>query len=501
MKILRQKIYDELSKRGIKCSPQAINALVYSASLSSPEIVGCSDSLLMGLLRCGSYTIEALISSGVDENYIKEAALNSVKYSGEGNSDPIEMLFAPHGIFGAYLNNLETKSKTIETSDLLEIAITPESLDGEFADWFPKHLAKSSNASSNFEKHLENQVCQVIDICADIISKNVNVERTICYRSKALTSIEKKNIKEELYDLYPEAVNWAIELTNSWFTEKKINLNNPEMTINIIDNVFQNIRYGTSLFLESGGDFRLLNSSLLVAKKLAPERDQPTLALVEREGKIYVKQFSYNSTIFVDDEKSNIVSVGTELPLPLTTISVLSQFEDLINSSRVDENSIQKFLECYPEILESLGYVTCHPHVILKQPGENDLIPDFILQRPGNNGFDILDLKLPSAKITVSKPYLRISHEIIKALAQLRAYRNYFKSVTNRGEFYKMHGLEPLSPELIVVIGRKSQNLNFAERIEINKQVNGLKLLTYDELIEYGKSRAINYKKLADQTF
>lgn len=501
MRNLRQIICSELKKRGVLCSPQTINALVHSASLSSPEIVGCSDSLLMGLLRCGSYTIEALISSGVNENCIKEAARNSVIYSSEDNSDPIDMLFASQGVFGAYINSLDAKSKIIETSDLLELAITPESLDGAFADWFPKHLSSSARVNSEFEKHLECQVCHVIDTCAEIISKKV--EKTIYYRCRALTTIEKEKIIDELswYLLVPEDANWAIELTNSWFTERVINLKNPETTLRIIDNVFQNIRYGTSIFIENGGDFKLLNASLSVAKKLAPERDQPMLGLVERDGRIFIKQFSYTSTICVDSEKSNILSVGTELPLPLTTFSAISQFEDLINTKGVNENSIQKFLERYPEILESLGYVTCHPHIILKQHGENDLIPDFILQRPGNNGFDILDFKLPSAKIAVTKPYLRISSEIAKALAQLRAYRNYFKSANNRDNFHKTHGLEPLSPELIVVIGRKFENPNFADRIEINKQVNGLKILTYDELLEYGKSKAINYKNLANKLF
>ena len=76
--------------------------------------------------------------------------------------------------------------------------------------------------------------------------------------------------------------------------------------------------------------------------------------------------------------------------LPLATLSIISEFEELINSENVNEEKIQKYLENYPEILESLGYATCKPHVVLKEPGQRNLIPDFILQRPGNNGFDIL---------------------------------------------------------------------------------------------------------------
>ena len=233
------------------------------------------------------------------------------------------------------------------------------------------------------------------------------------------------------------------------------------------------------------------------AKRYAPERDQPLLGLIEREGRIYVKPFSYRHSAILDqDENDNILSIGAEVPLPLTSVSNLLEFEELINSPKVNEDKIQKFLEAYPEILASLGYSTCKPHVILRQPGYKDLIPDFILQRPGNNGFDILDLKLPSGRIMVENPFLRMSHEITKALAQLRAYKNYFKSPVNSSQFHSVYGLRPLDPELIVVIGRSSEALCFENRLEISKQADGLRIITYDELIDYGKSRTIQIPKI-----
>ena len=245
--------------------------------------------------------------------------------------------------------------------------------------------------------------------------------------------------------------------------------------------------------MESGGDFSQLNIALKIAKRYAPEREDPILCLAERDGRIYVKPFSYrNTTRLSGDKPSEILSIGAEIILPLSTANSINEFEDIINKNNVKENEIQKFLECHPEILSSLGnYASCKPHVILREKGKTDLIPDFILQRPGNNGFDILDLKLPNVKVSVQKPYMRVSYEISKAVAQLRAYKNYFKNPSNMSTFHKKYGIEALSPELIVVIGRSSEFNNIYERKELNKLSSGIKIISYDELIDYGKARSL----------
>lgn len=492
---LRKRIIKELANRGLQCSSQSLTALCNATANSSPETVGCSDSLLLGLLQSGSYTIDALIDSGVNTSYLQDIATHSVMDLLLSDCDPIEMLFSAGGVFGDFLENFQSESNVIETANLLEIAVSPESLEGSFAGWFPREQCSTPKPSTKLLQELENQVCYVITSCLDIISKNSDY--TLRRRQKPITITEKTKIYNELIEyIDSSAVEWAIYLTNEWLAKRILCLNNSEVTMSIIDRIYDDLRLGSSLFLESGGNFTSLSTSLQVAKRYAPERDQPILGLIEREGRIYLKHYSYRSSIQLnEDSRDNILSIGSEIILPLTTVSLLSEFEEIINSSFVKEEKIQKFLESHPEIIESLGYTSCKPHVILREPNQRDLIPDFILQRPGNNGFDILDLKLPTAKITVSNPYLRVSHEIIKALAQLRAYRNYFNSSQNISNFYHTHGLEPFYPELIVVIGRCSEFISFQDKIEINKQANGLRIITYDELIDYGKSRALQLPK------
>ena len=119
------------------------------------------------------------------------------------------------------------------------------------------------------------------------------------------------------------------------------------------------------------------------------------------------------------------------------------------------------------------------------------MIPDYLLELPLNGSFDILDLKLPNARLSAGRRYTRISHELQKAVAQLRAYQNFFHNVENRRWFKKEYGLEPFRPEIVVVMGRSSEFRSREERHEIEEQLSPTRLLTYDDLIAYAKSRVI----------
>jgi hypothetical protein len=493
MSQIRYRIEQLLSSFGIKYSTQVVNALKYASIHSSPEIVGCSDSLLLGLLGSGSYTIDALIDSGVHIKELKRLVDLSVKYFNWNDCDPVSMLFSTSGVFGGYLDQIIGKQKYLETADLLEMAISPESYGFSSDRWFPKELRVTPPPKNNISKSLEEQICYIIDGCIEIISKRPYV--TLTKRKRSLNDNEVKKIEKEFgkYLSNPE-IKLAISLTNEWLTNKRLVIEDYKSILGICDRLYEGTLIGSSLFLESGGNFNTLSTALQIAKRYAPERDQPILALVERSGRIYIKPYSYrNSSTLEFDQDQSVLSIGSEIPLPVTTLEILAEFEEILNVQNVKEETIQKFLESYPEILRSLGYASCLPHVILREHGKKDLIPDFILQRPGNNGFDILDLKLPTAKVAISNPYLRISHEITKALAQLRAYRNYFNNRNNVSKFYRTYHLEPLSPELVVVIGRRLENLSYLERSEINEQSKGIRIISYDELLDYGKSRLINF--------
>ena len=234
------------------------------------------------------------------------------------------------------------------------------------------------------------------------------------------------------------------------------------------------------------------------------------MALFSRDNRIYIKQFSYHGTFVTDSSPlanypMQAVNMQSIMPLPIIARGVIRELEDILSDPHLKEKNIQLFLNNYPEFLMALGYCQAKPHLCLR-PDEllsvsekKIFTPDYILELPGNRGIDILDLKLPSANLLVRDPYLRISHEITKAVAQLKTYEKYFEDKNNRKQFHDRYNLQAFKPELIVVIGRSSQFKNIEERKIIESNMGGIKLFTYDDLISYGISRSVDLSEYNQQ--
>lgn len=484
------RIKRDLHNRNIKCTPQVINVLTELVdNYISPELIGDSDTLLYGLLLTGSYTIDALVDSGVDVDYLERLASNSTYSYRYSDGYPIKELFEGSNTFASLLNRFMNSNEVMESADILEAAINPSPTELPTFQFltFPKQ--HTCHTDSRILKSVEIQVSCIIEYCLDILTNYCNFD--VRSKKSPLTKKETQILFDELsIELSDTETNWAITLTNQWLVSQTYNSDNTSLSISIANKCLENVSFGSSFFVESGGSFSKLALSLQIAKRYAPEREQPLLGLIEKEGRIYIKEFSYRSSVHLaESNDKDILSIKAPIPTPLISKNVLLEFEELINKNNLKEQSIQTFLTSHPEIIESLGYVTCQPQIILREKSSK-LIPDFILHKPGNNGFDILDLKLPSAKISAQNPYLRISHEITKAFAQLRMYKNYFNNPVNTSKFYKTFGLDVFNPELIVIIGRRTELLP-AKRLEIQQQAPDIRILSYDELIDYAKIRLI----------
>lgn len=492
---LRKLIKDELLRRNRSATPQAINALACSIEHSSPELVGDSDSLLVGLFMCSSHTIDLLRDAGgnIDE-LLYMAAGTATDYTSpieEDQINPIKSLFSSAGNFGELIGREEFNNRSIEAADLLQEAISTK------RGWRGRREPDSgfkSSAANGAKLRVTEEIRAAVDetiynFCAQIWEKPIHTLQT---RFENLTKGEISKLRK-VGDVDSGDLSHLVRGINHVISRKELPTNDPEfVSFAIYASRIGTI--GSDQFINSGGNYRHLEMSLAMSQRYAPERDEPILGLLEQDGKILVQHYSYRGTNSLDSgATANTLSVSSPIILPLVPASVLAEFEYLINNCSISEHSIQKFLECHPEILRSLGYTECRPQVVLSEPGKKDLKPDFILQRPGNNGFDILDLKLPSANIACSTPYTRISHEITKAVAQLRAYGNYFKSEANKDNFIKTHGIEYFEPKLIVAIGRQSQYSTNEIRSEIEQQASGIQLLTYDQMLDYAKARSFAY--------
>lgn len=488
----RVAIQGELHRRNLSVTPQALNALVSTVTKASPEIAGDSDSLLLGLLTSGSYTVDLLQDSGANIAQVLASADSSAgQYESpiqRDNFDPVAALFGPQANIAALFDRAEFEARPIEASDILQHAVTPVAEYFTDSEWIDEQEAIRCEDPSRLRIYtdIELLVKETFERLLDAIWENPEralKNRTQPLRNNEILSLLKNRRVNEPF------LSCVLNALNQFIRHKKIPFDDPQFIAYAAQTSYKTL--GAEQFLSSGGDYNALATTLRLAARFAPERDQPILALAEQDGKILVRTFTYRGTASVAAGLSNpLLSVSSQ-SLPLIQHYILAEFESLINRPKIREQEIQNFLELYPEILQSLGYSRCVPHVMLSESGKREMIPDFILHRPGGNGFDILDLKLPTARIAVSKPYYRISHEISKAVGQLKAYSDYFKNSVNRERFIRAHQIEYFEPKLIVAIGRQSQYLSNEMRSGIEDQVPGMRILTYDELVSYARTRTI----------
>lgn len=490
---IRDMIQQRLTSKGLSATPQALNALVAAVTHSSIEVAGDSDSLLLGLLSCGSYTLDLLRDSGADvEQLLDEAADTAAGYPAafaSDNGDAMRSLFAEAGNFGRLIERPELKHRPIEAADLLQEAVSPLQDDR----WSRKQTVTSIRQPSNQDTlRVDNELRLVVDEALFEVSRYIwqNPQATLLERRIPLTAEELTRLSGALGG-DPRTASTAATALNRYIASRTLPTDDSEF-ISLAVRLTELPSIGSSHFVFGGGRYHDLSLSLRTSRRFAPERDEPSLTMLEEDGKIVIEHFSYRGTAAISGSKEReILSVNSRLALPLVHAQILREFEALLNASSTNELHIQRFLERYPEVLKSLGYVDCKPQIILREAGKRDLKPDFLLFKPGNNGFDILDLKLPSASIVRTEPYPRISHEITKAIAQLRAYRNYFSNAANRDRFVHSHGIEFFEPSLIVTIGRQHQYPSAAIRNELQQQSRDVRLMTYDELVAYAKVRTL----------
>lgn len=501
---LRDYIYEKISSAGKSATEQLVSSLLESLCRSSPEIVGDTDTLLVGLLNSGSYTIDMLETAAVDPRFLLDLSIDSAGYWDNRDSadiDGVKSLFSSPTV-ASLLNG---DKKLIETSDLLKAAVSPyDRLDpsgfepfdlGAFPHEEERDKTRAVEPLSTAMREMLTYLISTMHIGVGARE----IRRTLTQRRTPVTRQEDIALDRRLGYDYPtmtvEMLDFAISALNRWFDSRTI-LTEPATHCLGLVSTCASVLYGPKHFADAGGDLKVLNSCLALAKKFNPERDLNHLCIFDNGDGIHVGQYTYRNTIattFRDSPDSAPIGLSVEAIRPVSFLAceTVREFESLLSDRSVSENSIQVFLESHPAFFQAMGYVRAIPHVLLREDGRDDMIPDFILQLPGNRGFDILDLKLPNARLWVANPYPRVSSEISKAIAQLKAYKDFFDKPENRRRFQKSYGLEAFRPEVCVVVGRQTAFQDMADRKTLEELMGLTKLYTYDDVIDYGRSRAL----------
>jgi hypothetical protein len=180
-------------------------------------------------------------------------------------------------------------------------------------------------------------------------------------------------------------------------------------------------------------------------------------------------------------------------PLKRFSQESLAYLESLINMG-AKENEFQRFFEKFPEYLLVLGgYARLHPQIILREDDGKKLISDFFLEKINSDFCDICDLKRPTEELVrYQNNRNRFRDVVMEAVAQLNYYRDWFEDKRHRNEFYTKYGLKAFRPNVVIIIGRRTNYYEDIERIRLESNLpHWIQLNTYDDVVD----RARQWKK------
>ena len=503
IQLWRAEFHRELTTQGLTATPQAVAAVMEMLKRTPVELSGDSDALLVGLLYAGSYPVDVLESAGVSARRLRALARGTA-VGADTVVPPFEGFFRPQNASGLAVSLARDAKAPLETAHLLQAALSPvvEDTLSDPETPFPMELREHRAIQSTLQNELEAAVSDLVAFAVAYIAWP-DQDMMLRRRTTAITEREDEHLDKEFgkdfKGMQTEELEFIIAAINQWFQNRRILTDPPDLCMRSLARC-QQLKFGPNHFASAGGNLKSVDVALQTIRRLSPERDLGGLVLFQQDNRVQVGQYTYRNTLMVPRTSQSgrpfqHVNLRAIRPVSLVPSTAIEELEGLLSKDAVYERELQRFFEQNPAILEALGYASARPHLCLREDGKQvskDRIPDFILELPGGRGFDILDLKLPSAVVAIHEPYLHVSAEVTKAHAQLRAYRKFFDNAKNRRAFIRQYGLEPFRPQLVVVIGRSNSFATANDRMELEDQVPGLKLLTYDDLLAYGRSRIVH---------
>ena len=504
----RAAIEYSLKVRGLKATTLAVNALAESLRYSDPEYLGDTDTLLAGLLLSGSYTVDVLEQAGADRAQLHAMTLDSVRgafsWDSHVKTDALAYAFTANTAGAELLARAQMSGAAIDASDILRVALTLDVDDHIFADSaaaFPREIRRDAPPTSPLLNALEDRLCELLLFTASYLSAPQKPTTYLRRRTRPISDREDALIDKEFGSLFDgmmaDELEFIIRAMNGWFVSRHLLLHPAALCLQTVNRCAQ-LLFGPRFVAESGGDLAAVEAGLSLARRLAPSSDDPFLALFQKDGRIYAEHFTYRQSLLVPnmakDRSHHVQGVRLYAPRPMPIVSpdILSEFSHLISLQSPDQASIYDFLHAHPDIVESLGYCRAVPRFCLRDVEARTSSPDFVLDIPGRQAHAFLRLSSPSVSPIVRDPFIRASSELLRAVSHLRMFGSHFESRQHRMEIEKEYGMSGFRPEVIVVMGRSSVFHGEADRMSLDAQLeNGVRLLTYDEVISYAAMRSL----------
>ncbi len=230
--------------------------------------------------------------------------------------------------------------------------------------------------------------------------------------------------------------------------------------------------------------------------RVEPDIETQKLILTYSDGRFRINLFDFMDAAAIahhqerTDKGIYVVSSNVITPAVPRIQDEIERFEYLINTKNVSEYEIQRFIEDHPDLLLGIEHKRLHSQLTLTRDGNSDLRPDFFLERLDGSLCDIIDLKLPDARLVVGKDNRRtFSASVMSALGQLSEYGRYFDDSANRKLFSAKYGLDAFKPQISVVIGRSREFRSPIERESLRSELSNLQIITYDDVLNKAKRR------------
>jgi len=164
----------------------------------------------------------------------------------------------------------------------------------------------------------------------------------------------------------------------------------------------------------------------------------------------------------------------------------LNELEKMLTDKEKNESKYQEWFEKYPWVL-GLEYKLIQSHVIL----DDKNIPDFSGVRCHDDFRDVIEIKQPF--LTLFRRDGGFTKDFNDSLHQIQDYLLFTNE--NRGYLDTSKGLKFENPHGLLIIG---YNLNSDQRKILRnqeKQISSIKILTYNDLIAYGRNTIDFLKK------
>jgi hypothetical protein len=214
-----------------------------------------------------------------------------------------------------------------------------------------------------------------------------------------------------------------------------------------------------------------------------------------RDGSIRINTFQSNSINNIET-KSQLIKAKPFVSSNITQNlyhNALTEFQSLIRSKEAKESQIQRFLEKNPIFLQSIGYKTFRPQIILERDDGTTLRPDFLLEPLGEEWWDILDIKLPFKKIVIDskRDRYKFSEPVNELVAQLREYASYFDNEKYARRIKDKYGIKCYKPKLIGIIGNEFDADDERQVRRLMTSYTDLEIITFDKLYKICKERPL----------